>query len=471
MLEISIHFLAGRFHATPWGRNPREGEPEWPPAPWRLLRSLVSGFYRIGCEQTDLFGQLLRQLATPPEYHLPTATTAHSRQYFPQYRPADKPQMLFDAFIKVAPDKPVIYRWPKLDLSDDEKQLLTKLLGGISYFGRAESWAELVCSDQFSGGSATNCSTTEPDDHGDPVRILGGQTDVTLEQLGVQTKQLQKQGWSQPPGSKWLTYYRSPDCFAPKYSFAPTEFKPVALRFAYLPPVRPRRANTLFAAETIRTDILQLIEKRAPEFFPQFSGKVTSEDGTVSYLEGHLHPYIFPVTTGGLEHLLDEVIIYRRPINEDESFPAKIQELFCSDLPSWQATKNRTHGLHFIEALGKDQLASLPQFRPSSTWDSFTPYVQTRHLKRGKEELADQVRGELNNHNFLGWDKLERVECLDKASLGGLHVCQYKTQRQHRPKPQAGLHNLRLHFSENVTGPLAIGYGAHFGLGQFTPVD
>ena len=46
MIAIKLRFLAGRFHATPWGRHVNEGVVEWPPSPWRLLRALAATFYR-----------------------------------------------------------------------------------------------------------------------------------------------------------------------------------------------------------------------------------------------------------------------------------------------------------------------------------------------------------------------------------------------------------------------------------------
>ena len=60
MITLSLRFLAGRFHATPWGHHVNEGCAEWPPSPWRLLRSLVAAW------QAKLAG-LWRRLAP----HLP----------------------------------------------------------------------------------------------------------------------------------------------------------------------------------------------------------------------------------------------------------------------------------------------------------------------------------------------------------------------------------------------------------------
>jgi len=47
MTTIQLTFPWGRFYATPWGINSsRLREPEWPPSPWRLLRALVSAWFR-----------------------------------------------------------------------------------------------------------------------------------------------------------------------------------------------------------------------------------------------------------------------------------------------------------------------------------------------------------------------------------------------------------------------------------------
>ena len=41
-LTISIRFLTGRAHLHPWQTHHSEGRVEWPPSPWRLLRTFVA---------------------------------------------------------------------------------------------------------------------------------------------------------------------------------------------------------------------------------------------------------------------------------------------------------------------------------------------------------------------------------------------------------------------------------------------
>ena len=42
MFALAIRFVAGRYHATPWGRHVNEADVAWPPEPWRLLRAFVA---------------------------------------------------------------------------------------------------------------------------------------------------------------------------------------------------------------------------------------------------------------------------------------------------------------------------------------------------------------------------------------------------------------------------------------------
>src|SRR5690606_34470106 len=39
MPTVLVEFPGGRYHAPPWGHHVNEGQIEWPPCPWRLLRA------------------------------------------------------------------------------------------------------------------------------------------------------------------------------------------------------------------------------------------------------------------------------------------------------------------------------------------------------------------------------------------------------------------------------------------------
>lgn len=466
MLEISVRLLVGRYHATPWDRHPREGEPEWPPSPWRLLRALAASYYRNPERfESEQVLTLIRALSSPPEFHLPVASAAHTRQYFPQAQPNNK-QLLFDSFVRTGTGEHdvILFRWPDVLLEEAQLCLLSELLQGVSYFGRAESWSELTASSQASA-LATNCSTGSRTNESETVRVLAASDTVTWSQLTVQTGQLQKEGWSSPPGSRWLTYQRQIDCFQTPVSSGLADFRPVAIRYIYLPPVRPRRANGLFAAASLRADVLSSLNNRVDDsVLEAFAGKHLDGSGL---LNGHAHPYILPLPANDQSIFLNEVILYRR-VRQGEPFPDQSVKILAREIGRRNKEQQRSFKLQFVEFLDQARLESLPTFRKSTVWESLTPYVQTRHLKPGKETLEDQIRKELANHHGPT-DRLASVEILERH-IGGIPLRDFKTQRKNRPRPTDGVHSLRLTFTAPVAGPLTLGYGAHFGLGQFKAV-
>jgi CRISPR-associated protein Csb2 len=460
MLEVKLNFLAGRFHATPWGRHPREGEPEWPPSPWRFLRALVASAYRIAPTEAEKFAPLIKRLAAPPEFHLPDASSGHTRQYFPQNAVDDK-QLMFDAFIRVVPKSPIVLRWPHIQLTESDMADLKLLLSGVSYFGRAESWCDMEVWDGNSACLPTNCQVASSADP-DIVRVIAGDPEkLEWAHLTLQTSDLLKAGWSQPPGTFWLNYTKPliNNRIMSRVSRPPNKI--VALRFGYLAPVRPRRALTLYAAETVRTCMLRSLKQ---DEISGFSGK--DEDS-----KGHHHPYILPVSKRSDDHHLQEVYIYRRDGLD------LVAEQLADGIPLH--SKFRTHKLHFIEAITAETLVQRPPFRTSTIWQSAVPFAQNRHLKakphdleRTRLQLVDQIRRELDNHHpETNLSKLlTSIELLDSSTVAGLPMQEYKTQRRDRPRISGGLRNLRLHFSEPVAGPIVLGYGCHFGLGRFEPL-
>lgn len=98
MIALEVEFLAGRFHATPWSRSVNEGEVEWPPSPWRILRALVAAYYLRG--ETDLatLQGLCDKLATAPQFILPPTSAAHTRHYMPDDK-SGKTGLVLDAFV------------------------------------------------------------------------------------------------------------------------------------------------------------------------------------------------------------------------------------------------------------------------------------------------------------------------------------------------------------------------------------
>jgi CRISPR-associated protein Csb2 len=157
MLILKITFPWGRYYAHPWGINPtRLREAEWPPSPWRLLRALVSAWFRAhpGMVPSDDCIKLIETLG----HELPLIGTGkvsfgQTVHWQPNYgatgegKPEVVRQRRDNAEYKntrhenhfVAAPGPVFFRWMEASLSPVQESLLKALLAELSYFGRAES--------------------------------------------------------------------------------------------------------------------------------------------------------------------------------------------------------------------------------------------------------------------------------------------------------------------------------------------
>src|SRR5271169_2434215 len=110
MTVLELHFPAGRYHATPWGRHVNEGAVEWPPSPWRFLRALVAVWKRTLPElpQPEV-EPILRVLAAPPDFVLPPASTGHTRHFMPWFKKGpDDRTLVFDTFVAVSRSAPLV---------------------------------------------------------------------------------------------------------------------------------------------------------------------------------------------------------------------------------------------------------------------------------------------------------------------------------------------------------------------------
>jgi len=121
--------------------------------------------------------------------------------------------------------------------------------------------------------------------------------------------------------------------------------------------------------------------------------------------------------------------------------------------------------------------ASCASFGPSKEWQALTPYITPRHrlTKTGKERPAFsaevQLREELAARGWpqplsVTWTKqiVAREQCPPAPAY------EFVRQKGTKPPTDAEPAFPAVTFSEPVTGPLAFGYGAHFGLGQLLPV-
>lgn len=264
MPTLLLRFPARRYHATPWGHHVNEGQIEWPPSPWRLLRALLATGYAkrhwLAEGPPDFARSLIEKLASVlPHYRLPDAVGAHSRHYMPLARfknAREDTTLVFDTWAQVD-DGVLGVRWD-VALTQEESAELAALAQNLGYLGRSESWieADLLDDDDDPGfdvrqGEARDCpgpgweqiallapipsneyaswhraalaqalAATGIDlgkkKHSGPERKKLDTAIQTVPAdliacLQVDTAWLHKLGWSQPPGSRKCLYWRRKD--------------------------------------------------------------------------------------------------------------------------------------------------------------------------------------------------------------------------------------------------------------------
>lgn len=107
-----------------------------------------------------------------------------------------------------------------------------------------------------------------------------------------------------------------------------------------------------------------------------------------------------------------------------------------------------------------DFILASPLFGSSRSWRSVTPFVLPRHVKRDRDRPEDQLLRELEYRGFP-----RPVELLP-VPLEWREFLRRRLQ-DHDTTPATGF---EFSFSEPQSGPILLGYGSHFGLGQFVPV-
>jgi CRISPR-associated protein Csb2 len=469
MVSLAISFPSGRFHATPWDRHVNEGVAEWPISPWRILRALTAALH-TRCPGLDrgLARETLHKLSAPPHFTLPPATSAHTRHYLSSntLKRTDT-SLTIDAFVALARDARVHVHWP-IDLSSDERRALAAMARGLSYLGRAESWCEVSILESGVEGPMANCSPMNgsgPAPGTQAVRVLCAAPEVTNEDLERTTAALQREGWSDPPGSRWVLYHRASDALTPGLVLPgpPRDAQqPTVAELAFGGPVLPLLTDAVIVAEQIRAAAMS--RHGAPS--ETLSGKTTAGQ---RLLAQHRHAHYVPDArgrTGRITHCL---------VHAPAGF-TEAEQAALAGVSFLVQRHNRVPLDVVLSGFGNapDLARATPLFGDSRRWRSRTPFVLTRHPRRGKDTPADQVIRELR---LRGFPQPVEVISLAGAALtdpragdaGLTRWVEFLVERRDRPHPP-GVVGFGLVFAEPVRGPMLLGYGCHYGLGQFEAV-
>lgn len=532
MPTLKLRFPGGRYHATPWGHHVNEGLIEWPPSPWRLLRALIAcGFAtQQWREVPPLATSLVNQLAsTLPSYKLPEdITAAHTRHFMPYI--AGKNQnttLVWDTFANVG-DGELSAHWP-CELTSDETALLAILARNLNYLGRSESWveAELVpdapipasgfnavphregeCRDQryeqislMAPIPADSYLAWRKDKAASAIAHLElpkGKARPTAKLLKDRERELapyppdliacltkdtswwKGHGWSQPPGSQRVLYWR------PRQPMQVTTTRPRRPRgrpsvemmlLALTTPsgnksALPSITRTLPQAELFHRAIVGRAGKGQAIHCPELTGR-DKDDKLLR--NGHRHAHLFPLDLDN-DRRIDHILIYAMMGLGDtaQRAIAGLRRTWtkggAGDLQLAVVGKGRLEDIrHLPAAMGSRLQQMIGPTQGSRHWVSATPFIPPRFLKpTGKSnDLTHQVNAELRSRGLPE----AQIAILPGHSHEMLPLRHFvRTRRGGASPPQDVGCLLQLTFAEPVCGPIALGYASHFGMGLFLAV-
>lgn len=529
MIAFAFAFPAGRYHATPWGRHVNEADIAWPPEPVRILRALIATWWRKGDHASfskPLLDQLIDTLASElPVYRLPEAVHAHVRAFMPA--PVDK-RLIFDAFVRVQKNAELIAAWPGITLQADEAKLATHLLERIGYLGRAESWVEARVTEAWDGEfnaaprtSGGVSASTAPVDLAAPLaptewkaeyeRLMGEARDAkggkgntlraTLPEklcdaIACDTSDWHEAGWSSPPPLRKVVYDRPqigplPPMRRRKSASADAGVpgRPQVARYVLAGRPAPRIEDALRIGEVLRLALMS----RCPGDKPpqELSGR--GENGPLRDDPRHAHAFFLPEDADG-DGVIDHLIVYS---SVGFSEPArigldKLTKLWVERGGRRNTDKNNTDNGRKEWRLAFEEIAEPGKFcqsrllGTSKIWRSVTPYLKPRFDKqpaRTPQDLVESYRKQIE----LEWSR--RFPGIHPPSISAIHhdeqrpdrfIVAGKDGRLRSPLAFARTRGARgghqadtsggffmLEFSGMVEGPIALGWGAHYGLGLF----
>ncbi|MBD2168636.1 type I-U CRISPR-associated protein Cas5/Cas6 [Calothrix membranacea FACHB-236] len=353
---ISIQFLTGRYHATPWDHQVNEGVVEWPPAPWRILRALVSAYYRLPQPpaRTELRQLLICLANSLPRYVVPERTIAHTRHYMPIWKEGKATTTkVFDTFIvlpggTLSAEAVVKVVWPDVQLNQSQLNLLKQLCRQVSYLGRAESWVEMQVIDDLISVAECNAVPAKWEDQPkmsqEQARVLVPLTDQELEgfkaaiavlpkpkkgkskwkapgdileALELDIGNLHNEGWNGIPGTRWETYIikAQPERLRPNsLGFSgDNQQRPTFARFALAANVLPNLTEAISLGERFRQALMAWSKNELQKPAIIFSGRkpdeaVQSTDSEEFYLKGQQHAWYLPEVNR--QGKIDYVVVY-----------------------------------------------------------------------------------------------------------------------------------------------------------------
>ena len=395
-------------------------------------------------------------------------------------------KLFFDIFVSVKKNAPLYAVWDGVEIDERQRETLSALLAAMPYLGRAESWikASLVSSHpEPNCKPVASLGARETEDEWERIMVLApsilpAPTRLLKTALSERSA-IQRSGRILPEGVERARYVR-------KRGILNTERAGVSS-----PPKRedfPTVVRLSMTGETHQPSVIDTLRwgDAAHKTAVRISGGLSPALSGIDPRTGkpfadpkHPHAFYIPADEDGNGGLDTLTVWAPDGLSEDDVYAlASIRDLRARGGEARVRLDYLGHGV------ASDFDGVSPLFDKSSSWKSVTPYIPSRHLPR---------RGRYSVKKRAGWEKQARreieergcewnLESVDfKRSADGARLAplsqsgrsaplaaQFFKHRANGARVNAAM-TLTLEFSEAVRGPVAFGYGCHFGMGLFAP--
>ncbi len=473
MIHIKIQFHTNQYQACAWGNHHSEGVIDWPPAPWRVLRAIVAGAYNVNLQdkyQLTLKGLLHKLASVLPSYTLPPTTYIQHRSPRPQVNlktaQIGPGKILYSAGLLMSSTQNVVYIHWSVTLSEAEELVLSLCLSGLSYFGRKESVATLCLVEEAPEPN------TEPDHQGTRIVSISDpelDSDALWDALNLSAHENYGINRSAVfPGIRQATYRID----TPKPQLQQEAWQrqhTVTLAVS----ASPQLPLTLALKLTHR--LHQALISHCPA--PVFTGQELGEPS-----KNHDHT-IFQCVPDRTGRYIEQIKLYSQSGYGPEALAAIAN---CSNL------RGVARGYNVSLALA-DLGSNKEVF---NEWVSSTPFFLSRFptVRRGKPRMLTEYYQKdgpehqvLRYLQYLRWLNLkghptyreheEGLALYLDDEIAAVVFCELFPRfwewesecRQGRKVGRVG-YRVRLKFASPVTGPIVLGYAAHYGLGMMIPL-
>lgn len=414
---------------------------------------MVSAYYKAKPRpaESDMLPVLKKISYNLPSYCLPTAHPGHTRHYMPGVK-----QEVIDAFMCVR--EPLFILYP-VSLDDGESAMLDSVLPSMQYLGRAESPC-LVDTVDAADAPAPNCvplDTAAGPANGELVDVLAPRPGcdilaVSPDSLSARPADLHRTSRIDPPAGRFVQYTLPPGAPELHHSITRTRRRAInVVRFALVGSPLPHVLQSLRVGQAVRSAVLSGPSAK--------SETLTGHGPGGGPARGHNHAMFLPTAERDSARIDHITVVARSGFGgADLEALFGLRRLFAYKVPEVRTV--------FESAGTLDDFSGI--FGRSRVWLTATPVVFTRHPKhRSDGRVVDSMESQIMSEarRRYGHDVL-RVDLLDR--VGRYRPLEFSRPRVHGRRVEQTC-GVRIEFSSEVSGPLALGYGSHYGMGLFVP--